>query len=128
MTVTSEKQFPDVEAVLLNLLETVAPTYTATPEPLNPPIIRVIRVGGGVDRHGVTDQARVEVACFGTERDASRQLNEDARRLLLNTQATSVDGIFIDRIREDTAPVQIPYEAPDVRRVVSNYVVSVRRQ
>jgi hypothetical protein len=47
-------------------LASIARTVTSTPNPLDPPIIRVQRIGGFDD--GIADFPRVEVAAFGADR------------------------------------------------------------
>ena len=120
--------FPDVEAALLDLLSTVATTVVETGDPLSPPVIRINRVGGAVYGN-LTDRPRVEIACYGSKRADARTLDEQVRQAMLAYYhgGTTPDGVLLDRVREDTSPTPIPYEAPDVRRVVSTYVVSLRR-
>lgn len=118
--------FPDAESVVLALLEPVAPTVTATPADLVPPLIRVQRVGGSDD--GITDYPRMEIACYGKDRAQAWQLAEQCRQIVLGSVRTLAGGALIDNARTDNAPNQIPYvTTEDVRRVVSYFRLAVRR-
>nr|WP_181771284.1 hypothetical protein [Amycolatopsis pittospori] len=118
--------FPDAETVLLALLEPVAPTVTATPADLAPPLIRVQRVGGSDD--GITDHPRMEIACYGKDRAQAWQLAEQARQLVLGSVRTRIDGVLIDNARTDNPPTQVPYATTeDIRRVVSYFRLAWRR-
>lgn len=117
--------FPDAEAVVMTLLEPVAPTVTSTPESLVTQVIRVQRVGGSDD--GITDYPRMEIACYGTNRAEAWELAEQCRRVILASVRTEVDGVLIDNARTDNPPTQIPYANPDVRRVIAYYRFAWRR-
>jgi hypothetical protein len=118
--------FPDAETVVMTLLESVAPTVTATPADLTPPLIRVQRVGGSDD--GITDRPRVEVACYGSDRAGAWQLAEQCRQLVLGSTRTRVAGVLIDAARTANPPTQVPYATTeDVRRVVAYFHFSWRR-
>ncbi|WP_143267146.1 DUF3168 domain-containing protein [Amycolatopsis thailandensis] len=118
--------FPDAETVVLALLEPVAPTVTATPADLTPPLIRVQRVGGSDDR--ITDHPRMEIACYGSDRADAWQLAEQCRQLILGSIRTRVAGVLIDSARTDNPPTQVPYATTeDVRRVLGYYRLSWRR-
>ncbi|QXV57350.1 hypothetical protein CVV72_10220 [Amycolatopsis sp. TNS106] len=111
--------FPDAETVLLALLEPLAPTVTATPADLVPPLIRVQRVGGSDDR--ITDYPRMEVACYGRDRAEAWQLAEQCRQLVLGSVRTRVATVLIDTARTDNPPVQAPYSTTDDSRRVLDY-------
>lgn len=108
------------------LLAPVAPTVTATPADLQPPIIRVQRVGGSDDR--ITDRPRMEIACYGIHRAQAWQLAEHCRTVILASPRTTVDGVLIDTARTDNPPTQVPYAtSKDTRRVLAYYRLSWRR-
>lgn len=117
--------FPDAETVLMTMLAPVAHTVTSTPLPLTPPMIRIQRVGGADDR--VTDFPRIEVACYGANRAQAWDLAEQCRQTILASRATVVGGVLVDNATTDTPAQQIPYDAPDVRRVVAYYRLAWRR-
>lgn len=118
--------FPDAEAVLLALLESIAPTVTATPANLVPPLIRVQRVGGSDD--GLTDYPRMEIVCYGKDRAQAWQLAEKCRQLVLGSARRRVGAVLIDSARTDNPPSQVPYAtSDDVRRVLSHYRLTWRR-
>lgn len=119
--------FPDAETVVMDLLEPVAPTVTATPNELVPPLIRVNRVGGSDD--GFTDNPRMEIACYGSDRAQAWQLAEECRRVILASPRSEVDGVLIDRARTDNPPTQVPYATTtDVRRVLAYFRLAWRRR
>ncbi|WP_455550660.1 phage tail termination protein [Amycolatopsis lurida] len=112
--------FPDAETVLLALLEPLAPTVTATPADLTPPLIRVQRVGGSDD--GITDHPRMEIACYGKDRAQAWQLAEHCRQLVLGCIRTRIDGVLVDNARTDNPPTQVPYATTeDFRRVIAYF-------
>ncbi|GJF06600.1 phage tail termination protein [Pseudonocardia sp. D17] len=117
--------FPDVEVVLLELLEPVASTCTATPPTITPPLIRVVRTGGSDD--GITDSPVVEVTCIGADRQASWALSEQCRQVILASPNTVVAGVLIDYAATFTPPQQIPDPDLDKRSVTSNYELAFRR-
>ncbi|MGW5741581.1 phage tail termination protein [Amycolatopsis sp. NPDC003861] len=118
--------FPDAETVVMTLLEPVAPTVTATPATLTPPLIRVQRVGGSDDQ--ITDHPRMEIACYGTDRADAWRLAEECRQLILGSIRTRVAGVLIDAARTDNPPTQVPYATTeDVRRVLAYYRLAWRR-
>ncbi|MBB5154958.1 hypothetical protein [Saccharopolyspora phatthalungensis] len=118
--------FPDAETVVMTLLEQVAPTVTATPADLTPPLIRVNRVGGSDDR--ITDFPRVEVACYGLDRAQAWQLAEQCRQVILGSIRSRVDGVLIDDARTDNPPTQVPYATTeDTRRVIGYFRLAWRR-
>ncbi|MGQ0774549.1 MAG: phage tail termination protein [Pseudonocardiales bacterium] len=117
--------FPDAETVVLELLAAVAPTVTATADPLILPVIRVQRVGGADD--GISDNPRIEVACYGATRAQAWQMAERCRQLVLAGAMTTVAGALIDKAATETPAVQLPDDSPDVRRVVGTYRLVMRR-
>lgn len=122
--------WPDAETVLLDLLEPLAATVTATPSDLTAPLIRVQRVGGSDD--GITDYPRMEIACYGADRAQAWQLAEQARQLILGSVraqvGTGADRVLIDSARTDNPPTQVPWStSDDVRRVVAYFRLAWRR-
>ncbi|SFO82409.1 hypothetical protein SAMN05421810_10178 [Amycolatopsis arida] len=118
--------FPDAETVVMTLLEHLAPTVTATPAELSPPLIRVQRVGGSDD--GITDHPRIEIACYGRDRAQAWQLAEHCRQQILGSVRTRASGVLIDAARTDNPPTQVPYPTTeDIRRVLGYYRLSWRR-
>ena len=120
--------FPDVEMALCEVLEWIAPTYTATEDELHPPVIVINRVGGATDRQGVQDIAVVEVVCFGALRPDSVALNAAVRSMLSGARGVATSVGFLDKITETSAPIAFPDLNPDVRRVVSTWTVASRLQ
>jgi hypothetical protein len=123
--------WPDAEKTVMALLAPVARTVTSTPSPLNPPIIRVQRVGGSDD--GLSDFPRMEVACYGTDRAQAWAMAEQVRQLVLScprTEITTTAGpVLVDSARTDNPPVQVPYATTeDTRRVLAYYRLAWRRQ
>ncbi|PKW15928.1 tail completion protein gp17 [Saccharopolyspora spinosa] len=118
--------FPDAETVVMALLEPLASTVTATPATLVPPLIRVNRVGGSDD--GITDHPRMEIACYGQDREQAWQLAEQCRQAILGSPRTVAHGVLIDNARTDNPPTQTPYaHTEDIRRVLGYFRLSWRR-
>lgn len=117
--------WPDAETVVMALLSPIARTVTSTPTPLTPPMIRVQRVGGSDDR--ITDYPRIEVAAYGADRGQAWDLAERCRQAILASRCSVVAGVLIDNASTDTPAQQIPYDAPDTRRVVAYYRFAWRR-
>lgn len=123
--------WPDAEKTVMALLSSLARTVTSTPNPLQPPMIRVQRVGGSDD--GLTDSPRVEVACYGTDRAQAWALAEQVRQRILASARTEVDTsagpVLVDSARTDNPPTQVPYATTeDTRRVLAYYRFAWRRQ
>lgn len=125
-TPTLSGTFPDVELALCEYLADIAETFTASAEELVIPFILINRTGGGTDRLGLFDSAVVEVQCFADTRPDSKQLNDQVRARLAGARLVATEAGLLDRITENTAPIQIPYAVEDVRRVTSSWVVATR--
>ena len=118
--------FPDAEAVVIDLLEPVAPGYTELPHDFDPDAIRVTRTGGSDD--GVTDYALVEVTSFGSSRARAWQMDGEVRQLVLAAGGTAVNGVLVDYTRTATPSQQLPDPRDDLRVVTSSYRLAFRRQ
>lgn len=130
-----EPAYPDAELVMLDLLAPVAApglTVTHTDEDLTPPAIRVARVGGTDD--GVTDHAIVQTTCYGTTRQAAWALAELARQTVLGVTGGGVvtgdyvTDVCVDHTETVIAGRQLPYVNPDIRTVVTDHRIDLRRQ
>lgn len=120
--------FPDVELALCEHLETIAPTFTATRESYDPPVIVVVRVGGGLDRLGLTDAATVQIDCIGVTRPESFALVQSVRSALSYVRGLDTEAGYLDKITETTAPIQLPHPDSDIRLVTSTWTVISRAQ
>ncbi len=121
------QDFPDVEDALCEVLESVAPTGTATDEDFAIPI-RVNRTGGGADRLGLQDAAIVTVTCFAEAREVSKALNRQVRQRLARARLLTTAAGLIDSVTETTAPLPLPGLNPDMRKVESTWTVVSRLQ
>lgn len=117
--------YPDIEAVLIAYLHTLAPTGELTPESLEEPFIRVNRVGGFDD--GITDRPRVEIACYSPTRRESQALSEQVRERVLACDGTDMAGVFVDHVITETQAGRSAYPNEDVRRIAAVYRFSLRR-
>lgn len=131
-----EPGWPDPEAVVMELLSSVAATVQTLPPDLtelSTPVIRVLRIGGNDD--GITDAPLMSVECFGTGPDGydeARRMAEDCRQIILASGCTTVtvDGaaVLIDAARTATGPTELPYANPDLRRKPATYQLWFRRR
>lgn len=117
--------FPDIEAVLITYLGELAQTGEVTPESLQAPFIRVNRVGGFDD--GLTDRARVELACYCPTRRESQALSEQVRQYVLACDGTDAAGVFIDHVVTESQAGRTAFPNEDVRRIAAVYRFSLRR-
>lgn len=117
--------YPDIEAVLIDYLKSLADTGEQTPESFEGPFIRVNRVGGFDD--GLTDRPRVEIACYSPTRRQSQQMSEQVRQMMLACDGTDVAGVFVDHVITESQAGRTPYANEDVRRIAAVYRLSVRR-
>jgi hypothetical protein len=126
----SGEDFPDAEDALLELLEDIALTVTATNEDLEElmPVIAVERTGGAPNRQGWEDHAVVEVTCFARTRPESKALNAQVFSRLNAARQVQTSVGLIDKITASIAPRQVPYENLDVRMVPSTWDVVSRMQ
>jgi hypothetical protein len=119
------ESYPDVEDVMLDLLESVGPTVLATPVNLVPPLIVVRRVGGFDD--GITDISVVTVQVYGSTHEEARALAEACRQKVIAAPATAVAGVSIDDTRTNNAPVFADYGQPGVHHYIATYGIEFRR-
>lgn len=121
--------FPDVELVLLSMLEEFGYTCTFLPDQGQwdelEPIIAVNRVGGGSD--GITDRPLVQVKVYADTRAQAWAVAGLCRDKILTSRASRVDGVLIDNARESQGVQQLPDLNPDNKSVASTYQLSFRR-
>jgi hypothetical protein len=123
--------FPDAEDTGMAILDPLGyTTVTSTPDPIVPPVIRVNRVGGSDDR--IIDSPRLEIAVYGATRPQAWAIAEQCRQTILAARRTEValpSGmvVLVDTADTVAAAAQVPYENPDIRRVVAIYELSYRR-
>jgi hypothetical protein len=123
--------FADVEDVVMELLETVAPTVTIPPPQFQPPLIQVSRVGGA--DNGITDRPLLYIACFGRTYALAKAMAEQCRQIILASAATSVllagypFGVLVDRAETVSPPAELPADNPEMRRKVATYRLELRR-
>lgn len=132
-----ERPFPDVEDVLMDLLDPrITATVVATGAELAPPMLQVERVGGGDD--GITDRARVRIGAIGKTRPETWALARQVHVFLTQqvvgrieirgplTAAEWPQGVQLDRV-VSTGPRQTPERGRDARFVDALYDIDVRR-
>jgi hypothetical protein len=133
--------FPDIELVLLDLLDPLLPgvsVVTALPTTLAGQIVQVERVGGSDD--GITDRPRVRVRCFAGGRSPSWALARQVQALLSTKGTTTLivgpetageypRGVQLDAVSTATPPRQMPEGTAtrDSRVVDTTYEVHLRR-
>lgn len=122
--------FPDVELVLLTLLDDLGYTCTFLPDEKEwrdmPSVIVVNRVGGGSD--GITDRPLVQVGVYAKDsRTRAWSVAGQVRERLLRSGGQSVDGVLIDSVREAQGVQQFPDLNPDNKFVAATFQLSFRR-
>lgn len=119
--------FPDVEKVVTDLLDPLAPgsVYTEFPADFAAPAIRVQRTGGS--DNGITDSPFVEVMSVGRSRAEAWELDGAVRQYVLASGGTIVSGVLVDSARTMTPPQQMPDPRTNVRVVSSSYRMGFRR-
>ena len=141
MTDLLAKPFPDIELVLLDLLDPLLPgveVVTALPTTLTGKIVQVERVGGADD--GITDRPRVRIRCFAPTRSASWAQARQVQALLATKGTTTLitgsetaaeypGGVQLDAVSTATPPRQMPEGTAtrDARVVDTTYEVHLRR-
>lgn len=118
--------YPNVEDVLCDLLDPIAPTDTWRDPSRGLPIIIVRRIGGRED--GVTDRPAVRVQVEADDYPQARDLAATVRGIILESGCTNVNGVLIDTANEVTAQQQTPAFNPEDNNVTSTYVLSFRKQ
>jgi hypothetical protein len=126
--------FPDIEQLVISLLSEldVEDLEVSTDTPPDPqgtyswlPFIRIDCFGGGDDR--VTDTSRVTVDAFAATKEASQQLAEQARQLLIAFPHQTEHGV-LDHTVTNTKPNQVPYgDETKIVRYTAAYTVTARR-
>lgn len=122
--------FPDVELVLLTLLDDLGYTCTFLPDEAEwkamPSVIVANRVGGGSD--GITDRPLVQVGVYAKEsRTRAWAVAQQVRERMLRAGGTAVDGVLIDSVREAQGVQQLPDLNPDNKFVAATFQLSFRR-
>lgn len=128
-----EIPYPDAELVLMDLLKPVAApgtTVTHTDQNVTVPCILIQRTGGPDD--GVTDHAIIQVNTYGATRALAWQLYRDVQQVILAACGTIVSGDFVTNVLIDytetiSSGKQVPYINPDIRFIVAEYRVDLRR-
>lgn len=133
--------WPDAEQVVVTWLqqlltdvnvvtETDTTFATSAPKPgMRIPLIRVTRVpGGNTDLVSVTEEAVVDVECFGFNRAGAWGLYRygHAAMLQLTGQRTGSGGV--DLVEVDNGAGEVDYHNPTVRRIVTTYRLAIRAQ
>lgn len=118
--------FRDLDQELCDLLADLGTTGTVTPSDLQQhlPFHRVKRFGGDDDL--TTDTARITIDTFAGTYAAARTAAEAVRQRLISHPHRSDAGV-IDRVTTTTAPVEVPWADPNIRRLTATYTVSARR-
>ena len=120
--------FADVEALLVDYLETTTGVRTVTSLPAQLetalPVFRVTGVGGADDR--VTDRTLVEVEAFAAQRGDARDLAETARQAMLAAAHTELDGWLVDTVQTESRPRWVDYANERVQRFLAMYGVATR--
>lgn len=119
--------FPDAEAVVIELIESVCPgaVYTELPQDFQAPCIQVQRTGGS--DNGVTDKPFVEVTSFGRTRAEAWDMDGAVRQVILASGGTAPSGVLVDSARTMTPPQQLPDPRTSIRVVTSSYRMGFRR-
>ncbi len=118
--------YPNVEAVLCDLLADLAPTVTFRDPEREPPYVFVRRTGGSED--GVTDRPTVRVEVLHHSYAGAQELTNLVRQRILSAGCTNVNGVLIDTTDEITAHQVYQYFDPDDRNITSTYRLSFRKQ
>lgn len=120
-----QPNWPDVEDVMIAMLSSVATTVTVLPPDMTQPVIQVNRVGGPADL--ITDTPTVVVGCYAPDRATAMANAKACQQIVLASRRKRfADGVV------DTASVvagiqTIPYEDPNVKRVIATYRLAFRR-
>lgn len=126
--------FPDAEAVLLDLLDGLDGAYTATalpsPEQFEAlmPLVICNRIGGGtID--DITDKAMCSVLVIHHSRAQAWALAAKVREKILRAgrTPTAVNDVLIDATSEIVGNQEVMDINPDNRMVDSSYWLSFRR-
>ena len=120
------KSYPNVEDVLCDLLDPLAPTITWRDPDRPLPYIFVRRIGGRED--GITDRPAVRVEVTADNYELARDLMGSVRSTILSCGCTNVNGVAVDTANEVTAAQQTPAYNPEDNNVTSTFVLSFRKQ
>lgn len=134
MSLRDPRPFADAEEVLRRLLvadlDGGVIVVSATGPELNPPVVKVRRIGGENDY--ITDYATMLVSSFCATRPESNVLAAQVQVTILNAVCRAIlmgDGTtaLIDNAVVVTADHPELYENPDVRQVSATYELRMRR-
>lgn len=128
--------YPDIELVLLDLLDPYGETVTATSvDDPAPRTIQIERIGGPDD--GVTDRPRVRVTVYGGDRREAWALTRELQQVVLASGGSMVTGpmtaeeypagVLLDIARTATPPRQLAEQGRNARIVETIYEFHLRR-
>lgn len=97
------------------------------PSDLHTDFIQVARMGGSDRYWGYVDDAMIEVNYFGQDRGSAIAGAEEVRELILHSLPGSLlDGHVVWTTDTATAPMWVPWDNTNVRRIYATYVVTLR--
>lgn len=125
--------FPDANAVMMALLNSIAPTVLVVPNDFTPPLIEVKRVGGQPDPLDYTDLPILLVSYYGADYPSAQAMASAGQVKILTAPLTEVtldDGskVLIDSAGIWVGEQELPDVYPDERRINVTYQLGLRRQ
>lgn len=132
--------WPDVEALVRAWLvanvasgtnvrtETDSTFGTTSPSPsMTLPLVLIQRIpGGSTDANASTEEAAVDVECYGKDRAAMWALYSEVHAWMLRLSGQSTAKGAVDAVTVANGVGEVNYANPNVRRCVTTYHVSTR--
>jgi hypothetical protein len=128
-------EFPDVEQVLVDLLTPIRYTCTTLPSEkdtfdaaVEAGLIWARRTGGAIDADQLTDHALVQLSILSHKRRDSQAIAAQARKAVLGSAGTRVNGVLVDWAEETAGVIELPDMDPLNRMVHVGFLLYFRRQ
>jgi hypothetical protein len=116
-----------VRGLLSDAFAGVARVATETPANLADvlPVITVLRIGGR-DDGVVVDSPVFDIQCFAATRAAAYQYGYQVGAVLRGARGTIRGDVTLVDVETVSGPSSVPYDNPNVRRVVATYQLRIK--
>lgn len=101
---------------------------TVTGEFIYDGVIQVAKVPGGGASDRINEQSLVDVYCFAADRGRMWTLARRAHAAMLELDSHSAADAYVDTVDCFSAPGEVPYSNPNLRRSVASYQLTTMPQ
>lgn len=127
--------YPDLVITMMDLLDgvggaTAHPSIPSNFQPDTDKVIVVVSAGGSEDVDGSTLNGIIQIQCYAPNYVAASQLAQSVQWRVEACPGTEIGTpkTLVDEADLWSAPMEIPDDYPDDRRITTHYRLAVRRQ